>query len=326
MMRNFNTDFQYFKYANGWMFRVACYLLPAACLIFSGCIEKNNRSTTDSDKDMVYVPGGTFIMEGMRVSVDNFWMDETEVTNAQFRAFVEATRYVTVAERPVDWEELKMQLPPGTPRPPDSVLQPGSLVFIPPSQPVISYADISQWWQWVNGANWKHPEGPGSNIDGKDDHPVVHVSFEDAQAYAQWAGKRLPTEAEWVWAANAGKSSKEFQFSDVFRQGVYYANFFQGAFPVKNLEEDGFDKTAPVKSFPANALGLFDMIGNVWEWCEDEIIDPNEPYADKRVIKGGSFLCSEQYCSNYRPDIRMAAAFDSGQSHLGFRCVKPVNE
>jgi formylglycine-generating enzyme len=300
-------------------------------LLLSACSSRNaspEKAAADVATGMIYIPGGDLQINSdheyspQLVSIDPFWMDETEVTNAQFSEFVEATGHVTTAERAVDWETLQLQLPPGTPRPPDSVLAPGSLVFIPPVEPVLDFADINQWWHWVIGADWRHPEGPGSKLEGREDHPVVHISYDDAVAFATWAGKRLPSEAEWEWAANGGKSSKAFRYADVYDQGIYRANFFQGAFPVSNSVEDGFASTAPVRSFAPNELGLYDMIGNVWEWCVDEAIDPNEPYAQKHVIKGGSFLCSEQYCSNYRPDIRMAAAFDSGQSHLGFRCVK----
>jgi len=306
---------------------------------------------------MVWVSGGEFIMgsddasaaetekPAHRVKVAAFWMDEHEVTNAQFRKFVEATGYITIAERPIDWEEMKKQLPPNTPKPADEVLQPGSLVFTPPNRPV-NLQDYSQWWSWVHGADWKHPKGPDSSIEGKENYPVVHIAYEDAVAYSKWAGKRLPTEAEWEFASRGGKKNQAFAWGDELTpENQYLANFFQGDFPYNNTINDGFEASAPIKTFAPNEYGLYDMIGNVWEWSTDfyhinahamaaqkgiaicptgptESYDPNEPFAVKRVIKGGSFLCSDQYCSNYRPSARMATSTDSGQEHLGFRCVK----
>ena len=281
------------------------------------------------------------------VVVDGFWMDETEVTNAQFRDFVEATGYRTVAERPVVWEELKKQLAPGTPKPLEQDLQPGSLVFSPPSYPV-PLDNYSVWWRWVIGANWQHPQGPNSDLEGLENHPVVHIAYEDAEAFAKWAGKRLPTEAEWERAARPIGEHTEFAWGDELSpNGKYLANYFQGSFPNENQGSDGFTGTAPVKSFPANAKGLYDMIGNVWELCSDfyevedfennchtttevnpkgpkETKDPNDPLAVKHVIKGGSFICSEQYCSNYKPSGREGSMYDTGMSHTGFRCVKDI--
>jgi formylglycine-generating enzyme required for sulfatase activity len=310
----------------------------------------------DNPPGMVWVPGGEFTMgsddpeaapaerPAHQVRVDGFWMDVTEITNAQFRRFVKATGYATTAERPVVWEQLSKALPPGTPKPPDDRLVPGSLVFFPPVHPV-SLDDQSGWWRWVPGANWRHPEGPDGTIDGKDDHPVVHVSWDDAIAYTKWAGKRLPTEAEWEFAARGGLEARKYAWGDVFQPGDRpLANTWQGHFPDANIRDDGFDRTAPVKSFPPNRYGLYDMIGNVWEWCADRYrpdiyrrisghavvanpagpeasFDPNEPYQPKRVTRGGSFLCSPNYCSNYRPSARRGTATDSGMSHLGFRCV-----
>lgn len=310
---------------------------------------------------MVWIPAGNFSMgsdasnaannEGPvhQVQISGFWMDESEVTNKEFSEFVDDTGYKTVAERPIDWNEMKKQLPPGTPKPADEVLAPGSLVFTPPAQavPLDNYA---RWWSWTLGADWKHPQGPDSNIDGKDNFPVVHIAYEDAKAYADWAGKRLPTEAEWEYAARGGKNETPFAWGDELTpSGKYLANFYQGAFPYQNTGNDGFEGSAPVKSFPANSYGLYDMIGNVWEWsadwyrpdtymriqqagmtvCKDPTgpessYDPTDPYQPKRVIKGGSFLCSQDYCSNYRPSARMATSVDSGQNHLGFRCVKDI--
>lgn len=282
------------------------------------------------------------------VRVKPFWIDETEVTNNQFDEFVQATGYITVAEKKPAWEELKKQLPPGTPKPPDSVLVAGSLVFYEPEEPV-TLNDYSQWWRWEKGANWRHPNGPASTLEGKGNHPVVHIAYEDALAYCDWAKKRLPTEAEWEFASRGGDVKKErYSWGSEFApQGKQMANTFQGSFPIRNLKEDGFADTSPVKSFPPNNYGLYDMIGNVWEWTSDwydvnyfktlsktlvsdnptgpdRPNDPLEPYASKRVTKGGSFLCASNYCTNYRPSARQGTAYDSGQSHLGFRCVKDV--
>lgn len=316
-------------------------------------------SQVEEREGMVFIPGGTYTLgtptpgkfdesASYDVKVDGYWIDETEVTNVQFREFVDATGYLTVAERPVDWEEIKKQLPPGTPKPHDSILEPGSLIFEPGE--VANLYDISQWWKWENGADWQHPHGPGSSIEGKDNHPVVHIAFEDAQAYAEWAGKSLPTEVQWEVASLGGENPRVFTWDDIQEGGTYFANFFQGVFPYGNSESDGYRYSAPVKSYPPNGYGLYDMVGNVWEWTSDwyrqdthsqnkiasqtrgcinpngpsSSFDPQDPSVPKRVTKGGSFLCSDEYCSNYRPSSRMATAYDSGQEHLGFRCV--VNE
>jgi formylglycine-generating enzyme required for sulfatase activity len=208
--------------------------------------------------------------------------------------------------------------------------------------------DYSQWWEWRRGVSWKHPEGPQSNLEGRWDHPVVHIAYEDALAFAEWSGKRLPTEAEWEFAARGGLQPMEFNWEKEIKSGGrFVANVFQGSFPNHNLQEDGFEATAPVKTFPPNGYGLYDMIGNVWEWTNDwydtqyfqtlsqnaitenptgpeKSYDPQEPFASKRVTKGGSFLCASNYCINYRPTARQATSIDSGQSHIGFRCVKDV--
>lgn len=309
---------------------------------------------------MVWIPGGEFTMgtdselgwpdekPAHHVRVDGFWMDETEVTNAQFRAFVEATRYVTTAEKPVDAEAILRQRPPGTPTPPPEKLVPGSLVFTPTEGPV-SLKDFTQWWKWTPGANWQHPEGPGSTIDGKDNHPVVHVSWDDAMAYARWAGKRLPTEAEWEFAARGGLEQKPYVWGDEpFNKSKPQAKIWLGEFPWKNAALDGFERTAPVRSFPPNGYGLHDMAGNVWEWCNDWYdsslyrtrigkgvivnpagpdgsFNPARPYTPERVQRGGSFLCNDSYCSRYRPSARHGCSPDSGMSHVGFRCVKDRN-
>jgi formylglycine-generating enzyme required for sulfatase activity len=280
------------------------------------------------------------------VRVDGFWMDAREVTNAQFRAFVEATGHVTTAERAPTLEEIMAQVPPGTPPPPAEALVAGSMVFQPPPAGTPP-ADWRDWWAWIPGADWRHPEGPGSSIDGKDDHPVVHVTFFDAQAYAEWAGKRLPTESEWEAAARGGLEGKRFSWGDeVPRDAEPRANIWQGRFPDRNTETDGYYRTAPAGKYAANGYGLHDMAGNVWEWCSDwyradtratlaalpeppknpqgpdTSLDPDEPHAPKRVIKGGSFLCHVSYCESYRPSARRGQTPDTSMSHLGFRCVK----
>ncbi len=305
---------------------------------------------------MVWIPPGEFWMgsedamfenesPAQRVRLDGFWMDAHEVTNAEFRKFVEATGYVTVAEKPPDWEVMKKTLPPDTPKPPDEKLVPSALVFVSPKQPVPLH-DPSLWWIVTPGADWKHPEGPQSNLDGRDDHPVVHVAWDDAVAYAEWAGKRLPTEAEWEYAARGGLDRKRFCWGDEppTDSNGRLANIWQGDFPILNTKIDGYERTAPVGSYPPNGYGLFDMAGNVWEWCADwyradeyvlrarpgvlhnpkgpdDFWDPAEPLVPKRVNRGGSFLCHVKSCVSYRPAARRGTAIDNGMSHLGFRCV-----
>ena len=241
----------------------------------------SSRPDRDPPSGMAWVPGGEFTMgtdhpesapaerPAHRVRVDGFWIDVAEVTNAQFRRFVEASHYLTTAERPVDWEQLRSELPPGTPKPPDEKLVPGSLVFSAPDHPV-SLDDQTAWWRWVPGASWRHPEGTDSTLDGKDDHPVIQVSWDDAESYARWAGKRLPTEAEWEFAARGGLEGRRYAWGDRFQPGdLPLANTWQGHFPDVNTRADGFPRSAPVRSFPPNGYGLYDMIGNVWEWCGD---------------------------------------------------------
>ena len=309
---------------------------------------------------MVWIPGGEFSMGSTdplarpdeqpvhRVRVHGFWADITEVTNAQFAAFVAATGYKTVAERPVDWEELQKQVPAGTPKPADELLLPGSLVFVAPNAPVDTN-DVAQWWQWTRGADWKHPDGPGSSIEGRDALPVVQVCYEDAVAYCQWAKKRLPTEAEWEFAARGGREHSVNAWGDDPIDATR-ANTWQGHFPDRNTGEDHYVGLAPVRSFPPNGYGLYDTAGNVWEWCSDLYrpdtyarqvviagndgitIDPKGPDSSmdprnpsepvSRVHRGGSFLCNDSYCASYRVAARMACSPDTGMSHVGFRCVR----
>lgn len=307
-----------------------CKISPSSRIDF---ITTAHAAEAGGPPGMVWVPGGEFTMgtdeedsypverPAHREKVGGFWIDETEVTNADFKKFVDATGYKTTAEVPVDWEELKKQVPAGTPKPPDEMLKPGSLVFTPPSNPV-SLNDISAWWVWTNGADWQHPEGPGSSIEGKENYPVVHVSWDDAAAYAKWAGKRLPTEAEWEFAARGGLEKNRYAWGEEFKpKGEWMANTFQGNFPNLDSGEDGFKGLSPVKKFKPNGYGLYDIIGNAWEWTSDEFQDPAEPLVPKRVTKGGSFLCSSQYCINYRPSARRGTGFDSGSSNVGFRTV-----
>ncbi len=308
---------------------------------------------------MIWVPGGEFVQGATpsdqmamnherpshRVSIDGFFIDVHEVTNAKFSKFVEETGYITVAEREIDWEEMKKQLPQGTPKPHDSILQPGSLVFKKTKSTVPNLFDYSQWWEWKIGANWRHPSGPQSNIKGKENHPVVHIAYEDAMAYCEWVGRRLPTEAEWEYAARGGKKDALYFWGNDDGLLGKYANTWEGEFPVKNTKEDGFERLAPVMSYPKNDFGLYDMAGNVWEWTNDwyntnyykDLLNKNKvaknpkgaskafnssnPYAKEKVIKGGSFLCSASYCASYRISARMATSPDSGMEHLGFRTV-----
>jgi sulfatase modifying factor 1 len=314
-------------------------------------------AATEAPPGMAWIPAGDFTMgtddpnsmpnerPAHRVRLAGFWMDKDAVTNAEFARFVKATGYVTTAERKPDWNEMKKELPPGTPQPDAAVLVPGSLVFVP-TKTAVPLDDMSQWWIWTPGASWRHPEGPGSTVAGRENHPVVQVSWDDAAAYAKWAGKRLPTEAEWEYAARGGLEGKRYPWGDEFQpQGRFMANTWQGNFPITNTRDDGFVGTAPVGSFPPNGYGLYDMAGNVWNWCSDrydaaffrevaapgscciaprgpaQSNDPANPYSPERVIKGGSFLCSPTYCESYRPSARRGMPPDTSTSHVGFRCI-----
>lgn len=313
------------------------------------------RDAPASHEGMIWIEGGTFTrgatdgrgrkdeLPAHTVKVDGFWIDETEVTNREFAEFVAATGYVTVAEKKPDWEEIKKQLPPGTPKPPDEVLVAASLTFRSPDQSV-PLNNASHWWEWTPEASWRQPQGPGSSIEGKEDFPVVHVAWDDAVAYAKWAGKRLPTEAEWEFAARGGLEEKSFPWGDdpVEKSG-FMANIWQGEFPVTDKGEDGFQGLAPVKSFEPNPHGLYDMAGNVWEWTNDwyredyysrlndevqvnpqgpkDSFDPQEPTVPKKIVKGGSFLCNVSYCEGYRVSAKMKSSADTGLEHTGFRCV-----
>jgi sulfatase modifying factor 1 len=325
-------------------------------LTSSGANYSDQNTKELNHEGMVWIPGGEFMMgtneeeayfpekPAHKVRVNGFWMDVTEVTNKQFKEFIDATGYVTVAEKKPDWTELKKQLPPNTPPPDGKDLVPASLVYVQPVK-TTGTDDVGEWWKWIPGANWKHPEGPGSGIEDKMNLPVVHVAFEDALAYCKWAGKRLPTEAEWEFAAQSCQTGKRYAWGDELHpKGKFMANTWQGEFPNNNKNEDGYAGAAPVKKYAVNCYGLYDMIGNVWEWTGDwydakayvkvapdnvtdnpkgpeRSNDPEDPYSIKRVVKGGSFLCSENYCVNYRPSARRGQAFDSGTSNIGFRCV-----
>ncbi len=297
-----------------------------------------------SQEGMVLIQGGSFSMGSEEfadakpvhtVTVNSFWMDKHEVTNADFKKFVDATAYVTVAERPLDPKDF-----PGVPQ---DKLVPGSAVFTPPSGKV-PLDNPLQWWEYKPGADWQHPEGPGSSIKGRENEPVVHISYIDAEAYAKWAGKRLPTEAEWEYAAKGGKQNDPYYWGHELMVGKKWpANIFQGEFPHHDTKEDGYNKAAKVMSFPANDFGLYDMEGNVWEWCSDfytpdyyssspannpkgpnKSFDPEEPGAVKRVQRGGSFMCSDQYCIRYKAGSRGKGEISSGSNNLGFRCVIDV--
>ena len=333
-------------------------MTPAAAEFFP-TVENENRAPGPAPEGMVWIPGGEFSMGakeppdaqdlvGMqattdsrpvhRVAVDGFWMDATEVTNAQFARFVAATGYVTVAERVPRQEDF--------PTAPPENLRAGAVVFSPPDH-AVPLDDHFQWWSYVHGADWRHPQGPDSSIDGKENFPVVQIAYEDALAYAQWAGKRLPTEAEWEFAARGGLTGQLFPWGDEFRPGgQWMANSHQGHFPDHDSGDDHFIGVSPVAQFPANGYGLHDVGGNVWEWVSDwyrsdyyarlaaaggvarnptgpeDSFDPSEPGTPKRVHRGGSFLCTDEYCSRYAVGTRGKGESSTGTNHLGFRCVQ----
>jgi len=318
----------------------------------SGVDEMDNRTKRANEASalagMKWIPGGTFLMGSDRhypeeapahkVSVDGFWIDQYAVTNRDFSRFVEETGHVTLAEKPAN--------PADYPGAKPELLAPSSVMFHKPKQRV-DLRNRYTWWTYVRGANWRHPRGPASTIKGLEDHPVVHVAYEDAEAYARWAGKELPSEAEWEYAARGGLDGAEYTWGDDFTpDGQFMANSWQGEFPIQNKVEDGYEWTAPVGSFPANGYGLHDMAGNVWEWTSDwyqehgRIDSPcctmhnprggerEESHSSedairipRRVMKGGSYLCAPNYCHRYRPAARMAQPIDTSTCHVGFRCI-----
>lgn len=349
--------------------QLICFLLAGGALVSSGASplfnptrEENHHPPGPAPEGMVWIPGGEFSMGSddsteqlcalphvtrdaqpvHRVHVDGFWMDKTEVTNADFEKFVEATGYITIAEQVPTREEF-----PGAP--PENLVA-GSTVFTPVND-VESLENHYTWWRYQHGANWRHPEGPGSSIAGREHYPVVHVAYPDAAAYAAWAGKRLPTEAEWEFAARGGLAGAIYAWGDELKpEGTWVANLFQGTFPENDTGEDGFKGVAPVAQFPPNDYGLYDVAGNVWEWVSDwyradeyrtrgngtnvvrnpkgplQPYDPAEPGVKKRVHRGGSFLCTAQYCTRYMVGTRGRGDERTAANHLGFRCVvRPVN-
>jgi sulfatase modifying factor 1 len=332
----------------------------AEAAVFGPTIPFAIHVSAPSPHGMVWIPGGEFSMGAMdppavdaigmhaaddarpihRVYVDGFWMDETDVTNEEFSRFVKATGYVTIAESTPTAEEFPVT-------PPEN-LYAGSVVFSPPTH-AVPLNDHYQWWAYVKGANWRHPEGSNSNLKGREKYPVVQVAYPDALAYARWAGKRLPTEAEWEFAARGGLAGRRYPWGDEFNpNGKWMANTHQGHFPDTDTGEDGYVGIAPVAQFPSNGYGLYDMAGNVWQWTSDWYrpdyyrqlavaggvtrnpqgpdapYDPAEPTEKKRVHRGGSFLCSDQYCSRYIVGTRGKGEVTTGTNHLGFRCVKSV--
>ncbi|MDD7885468.1 formylglycine-generating enzyme family protein [Flavivirga sp. 57AJ16] len=331
-------------------------------VIFACKSKIDNNSKIQVPKGMIWVESKTFTQGAKssdkyamarekplhQVYVDGFYIDITEVTNKQFKAFVDETNYVTVAERPIEWEEMKKDLPEGTPKPHDSILQPGSLIFNKSINKVATMGDYSQWWTWKIGANWKHPEGPESTIEGKDNYPVVHIAYEDALAYCKWANRRLPTEAEWEAAAQGTGTNQIYTWGNDSGALNQKANTWQGVFPIKNEPKDGFAFIAPVKSYEPNSIGLYDMMGNVWEITSDlfnvnyykeldtsKILSnpkgaekgysPDNPYQQEHVMKGGSFLCNASYCASFRISAKMGMGPDSSSDHIGFRTVASQN-
>lgn len=336
-----------------------CNKLPKRTAQRSSMAQEETQPSVDAQEisqlpTMIKLSGASFQMGGVghfakpdefplhQVTLSTFYISETPITNAQFEHFISKSSYVTTAEKKPDLEELMAQLPPGTPPLDESLLQPSSLVFFQPpktNQPL----NYLNWWRWENGANWKHPQGPKSSLSEKADHPVVQVSWFDAEAYAQWLGADLPTEAQFEYAARGGLKAKQFVHGEQFDNDRHQLiNIWTGQFPFTNTETDGWLRTNPVKAYPPNGFGLYDMSGNVWEWCRDwydfnyyaavrngvkdplgpeKPFDPNEPTVPKRVTRGGSFLCNDSYCSGYRPSARMKTSPDTSLEHTGFRIV-----
>ena len=330
------------------------YLYVVLFILLINCSEKTDKEI----EGMVWIPGGSFYQGALvndtlallhekprhLVHVDGFYMDISPVTNKEFKNFVKETGYITTAERDVNWGELARQLPPGTEKPHDSLLKAGSLIFSKTKKPITDFGDFSQWWKWKIGANWKKPRGD-NDISGKDNYPVVHISYEDALAYCKWADKRLPTEAEWEYAARANRDDAIYYWGNDHDSLKYKANTWEGQFPFENSKIDGYENLAPIKSFPANDFGLYGMSGNVWEWTSDwynvnyykdlledkaachnpkgatHAFNPNNIYAQEKVIKGGSFLCNINYCISYRISAKMSSTPDTSLEHLGFRTV-----
>ncbi len=334
------------------------YLHLILFILLINCSEKTDKEI----EGMVWIPGGSFYQGALvndtlallhekprhLVHIDGFYMDISPVTNKEFKNFVKETGYITTAERDVNWGELARQLPPGTDKPHDSLLKAGSLIFTKTKKPITDFSDFSQWWKWKIGANWKKPRGD-NDISGKDNYPVVHISYEDALAYCKWADKRLPTEAEWEYAARANRDDAIYYWGNDHDSLKYKANTWEGQFPFENSKIDGYENLAPIKSFPANDFGLYGMSGNVWEWTSDwynvnyykdlledkaachnpkgatHAFNPNNIYAQEKVIKGGSFLCNINYCISYRISAKMSSTPDTSLEHLGFRAVAAKN-
>ena len=334
------------------------YLHLILLILLISCSEKTDKEI----EGMVWIPGGSFYQGALDndtlallhekprhlVHIDGFYMDISPVTNKEFRDFVKETGYITTAERDVNWGELARQLPPGTDKPHDSLLKAGSLIFSKTKKPITDFGDFSQWWKWKIGANWKKPRGD-NDISGKDNYPVVHISYEDALSYCKWADKRLPTEAEWEYAARANRDDAIYYWGNDHDSLKYKANTWEGQFPFENSKIDGYENLAPIKSFPANDFGLYGMSGNVWEWTSDwynvnyykdlledkaachnpkgatHAFNPNNIYAQEKVIKGGSFLCNINYCISYRISAKMSSTPDTSLEHLGFRTVAAKN-
>jgi len=323
---------------------VPCFVckMPSLAHTLVASIKDTTIGNDTTTTEMKWVTGGTYAMGSNdfedakpihTVTVNGFWMDEHEVTNMQFAQFVAANNYITVAEKSLNPKDF-----PGVAA---DKLVAGSAVFSPPKHSV-NLDNPLQWWKYIKGANWQHPEGPNSNLKRRANEPVVQVCYEDAAAYSRWAGKRLPTEAEWEFAARGGKESQKYYWGNELKpNGKWVANIFQGNFPYSNSKEDGFLAAAPVKTFAPNAFGLYDMEGNVWEWCNDfyrpdyyehskkdnpkgpaDSYDPDEPEAVKHVQRGGSFMCSDQYCDRYKAGSRGKGETSSASNNLGFRCVK----